>query len=87
MTTVLSFPDNAVRIFTVQYNAATLGHQLVATFSHQGGELVLYGAALAGVLAPQAHMLELTDDLSAFLVQSRVEIRSFFQIATASPGI
>ena len=56
-----------IRVFTVRYNAASLGHQLVVTFSHQGGELLLYGAALQGALAPQVHLLQRQDNLTAFL--------------------
>ena len=56
-----------IRVFTVRYNAASLGHQLVVTFSHQGGELLFYGAALQGTLSPQSHLLQIQDNLPAFL--------------------
>lgn len=66
-TTVQTISGVDIRVFTIQFNAASSGHQLVVTFSHQGGEILLYGAALAGGLAPQIHYLQTTDNLNAFI--------------------
>lgn len=67
VTSVSSFNDTGVRVFTIRFNSSALGHQLVVTMSHSGGELILYGAALSGTLAPQTHLLQLTDNLAAFV--------------------
>ena len=66
-TDIQTINGTGVRVFTIRFNAASAGHQLVVTVSHTGGELLLYGAALSGELAPQPHFLQVTDNLQAFV--------------------
>ena len=62
-----AFSGSGVRAYTVNFNAATAGHQLTVTMTRTGGELLLYGAALAAAPKPETHYLTLTDDLQGFL--------------------
>ncbi len=62
-----TFNGSGVRVYTVNFNAASAGHQLTVTISRSGGELLIYGAALAGSPKPEIHNLTLTDDLQGFV--------------------
>ena len=62
-----TFSGSGVRAYTINFNAASAGHQLMVTMTRSGGELLIYGAALAGSPKPEVHNLTLTEDLQGFL--------------------
>jgi hypothetical protein len=66
-----AFPQTGVRIITIKYKASSAGHQLNIVLTHNGGELIVYGAALAGTFSPGPHQLTLTDDLQGFVNATR----------------
>ena len=61
------FSTSGVRAFTIKYNAAAAGHQLVVTMTRGGGELLFYGAALSASPTPETHNMTLTDNIQAFV--------------------
>jgi hypothetical protein len=66
-----TFTQTGVNIITITFQAASEGHQLSVALTHSGGEVIIYGAALAGAFTPGPHQMALTNDLQGFVDASR----------------